>query len=90
MNRLSIAFSYLLLLYAVIMLLWGILGFVEYLAGIILLVPFQNPTFPAGTQFIHWLLITLAGVVYLAGYFTKWKYTPLTMVIVFSMLATMV
>ena len=89
MKQASIFFSYLLLLAAAVMLSWGVLGFLEYFFEIALVMPLQNPTFPNGTQFIHWFLITLSGSVYLLGYFTKWKYTPLVMIVIYAMLATM-
>lgn len=89
MRQVSIIFSYLLLLAATVMLSWGVLGFLEYFFEIAFLVPLQNPTFPKGTQFIHWFIITSSGGVYLMGYFTKWKYTPLAMIVIYAMLATM-
>ncbi len=68
---------------------WGILGFLEYIFGITVLIPLQNPTFPPGTQFVHWLLITVSGFVFLIGFFTRWKYTPISMLVIFSGLATL-
>ena len=89
MEKLSKTFSYFLILYSAIMLSWGILGFIEFFTQAVVIVPLQNPTFPAGTQFIHWLLITLSGATYLYGYFSRWPYTPLAMPLLFSMLASM-
>lgn len=89
MKYASLAFSYLILLAATILLSWGVLGFLEYLFGVVLLMPLQNPTFPQGTQFIHWLLITTAGATYIVGYLSKWKYTPIAMIVLYGMLATM-
>lgn len=87
--RLSQGFSYLLILAATVMFGWGILGFVEYFSGLAPLVPLQNATFPAPTQFIHWLLITLSGSVFLAGYFLRWRYMPFAMIVLFAALATL-
>lgn len=89
MKQISMIFSYLILLASFVMLAWGLLGFMEYLFDIAPLMPLQTPTFPEGTQFIHWLLITASGGIYLTGYFTRWKYTPFAMVIIFPMLATL-
>ena len=89
MKYVSMVFSYLLLLAGFVMLPWGILGFLEYFTGVAPLAPLQNPTFPRGTQFIHWLLISASGGIYLAGYFTKWKHTPFAMVVIYAMLATL-
>lgn len=88
-GRLSQAFSYLLILAATVMLGWGTLGFLEYFTGLAPLVPLQNATFPSGTQFIHWLLISLSGFVFLTGYALRWSYMPLAMIMLFAALATM-
>lgn len=89
LDRLSQGFSYLVLLAAAVMLGWGTLGFLEYFTGLAPLVPLQNATFPDGTQFIHWLLITLSGSTFLAGYLLRWRYTPLAMIVLFAALATL-
>ena len=89
MKYLSLIFSYLLLLGALVMLVWGVLGFLEYLFGFAPFLPLQNPTFPKGTQLLHWLLITSSGAIYLAGYFARWRYTPFAMVVIYAMLATL-
>ena len=88
-GRLSHGFSYLLILAATVMLGWGTLGFLEYFTGLAPLVPLQNATFPGGTQFIHWLLITLSGSVFLTGYVLRWRYTPLAMIVLYAALATL-
>ena len=89
MNRVSTIFSYLLLIAAVAMGAWGVLGFVEYFSGTAVIVPLQNQNFPRGTQFLHWMLITGSGFTYLIGYFKKWRYTPNVMVVIYACLATM-
>jgi len=81
--------SYLLILASIGMALWGFLGFFEYFSGVAFLVPLQNPTFPAGTQFLHWLLISSYGITYLIGYFKRWQYTPETIVVICACLASM-
>ena len=68
---------------------WGTLGFIEYFTGQPILMPLQNPTFPKGTQFLHWFLITLSGFAYLAGYFSRWSFTPNVMIVIYACLATM-
>jgi hypothetical protein len=87
-ERVSMGFSTLLLITFAGMLIWGILGFLEYLFGIVLTIPLQNADFPAGTQFFHWCLITSSGAVYLTGYVLRWKHTPYAMVVIFGMMAT--
>lgn len=89
MEKVSVVFSYLILLAAAVMFAWGSLGFIEYFFAVAPLRPLQNPTFPKGTQFVHWLLIFSSGSIYLVGYFTRWKNTPFAMAIVYAMLATL-
>lgn len=88
-DRLSQGFSYLMILAATVMLGWGTLGFLEYFTGLAPLMPLQNSTFPSGTQFVHWLLITLSGGTFLIGYFSRWRYTPIAMTVMYASLATM-
>lgn len=89
MDRLSQGFSYLIILASIIMLGWGLLGFLEYFTGLAPLMPLQNATFPSGTQFVHWLVITLSGATFLVGYFSRWSYTPIAMIVLFASLATL-
>ncbi len=88
-TRLSQGSEYLIVLASIIMLGWGLLGFLEYFTGLAPLMPLQNPTFPAGTQTIHWILITASGAAFLAGYVLRWRATPIVMLVVFTALATM-
>lgn len=88
-NRLSQGFEYLIVLASLIMLGWGLLGFLEYFTGMAPLMPLQNPTFPAGMQTIHWVLITASGATFLTGYVLRWPYTPIAMLVMFTALATM-
>lgn len=89
MAKISKYFSYILILSATGMAVWGLLGFIEYLFGVTLVIPLQNKNFPPGTQFIHWFLITLSGTVFLFGYFKRWKYTPNAKLVIYACLATM-
>lgn len=89
LDRLSQGFSYLMVFAAAVLFGWGILGFLEYFTGLAPLMPLQNPTFPSGTQFVHWLLVTVAGSVFLAGYFSRWSYTPIAMMVLYASLATL-
>lgn len=88
MKIVSMVFSYLMVVAAVVMAGWGILGFIEYFTNLAV-IRLQNPNFPSGTQFIHWFLISLSGLTFLFGYFGRWKYTPNTMLVVYACLATM-
>ncbi len=88
-DRLSQGFSYLIILASTIMLGWGLLGFLEYFTGLAPLMPLQNSTFPVGMQTLHWILITASGATFLAGYFMRWSFTPIAMLVMFTALATM-
>lgn len=88
-DKVSQGFSYLMLFAAAVMLGWGLLGFLEYFTGAAPLIPLQNPTFPSGTQFVHWLLIASSGAVFLAGYISRWRYTPIAMMVLFAGLVTL-
>ncbi len=88
-DRLSQGFSYLIILASTIMLGWGLLGFLEYFTGLAPLMPLQNSTFPVGMQTLHWILITASGATFLAGYFLRWSFTPIAMLVMFTALATM-
>ncbi|MCW8879570.1 MAG: hypothetical protein OQJ89_05005 [Kangiellaceae bacterium] len=88
-GKISQYYSYLLVLGSIGMTSWGLAGFTEYLFGTTVIIPLQNPNFPPGTQFIHWLLISLSGIVFLFGYFKRWKYTPNAKLVINASLATM-
>ena len=87
-KKISWLFLRLIALSAVAMLIWGIFGFLEYFFNFSI-IPLQNPDFLKGTQFLHWLLITASGVVFLFGFITKWPRTPTAMLVIYAMLGTM-
>ena len=66
---------------------WGVLGLVEYTVPATAL-GLQNPSFPAGLQFLHFASILATGVVFLAGSFTRWRPLPFAMVTLYAVLAT--
>ncbi|WOE75080.1 hypothetical protein [Alterisphingorhabdus coralli] len=81
------AMRYFILLCALFMLGWGLLGLLEY-AGIVLL-DLKNPDFLPATQLVHFIIIFASGAVYLIGYLTRWSGTPVAMAVIFGMLAMM-
>ena len=89
MRFLSKVYMMLLLLAAIGMLIWGLAGFFEYFTGIVPIIGLQNAAYPDGVQFVHWLLITIAGGLFLFGYVTQWKWTPIAMILVYSNLAVL-
>lgn len=89
MKKLSKLYMALLLIATSGMLIWGLAGFFEYFTGVTPFIKLQNEAYPAGVQFVHWTLITLTGGIFLIGYFTRWKWTPFAMVLLFSNLAVL-
>ncbi|WP_299363183.1 hypothetical protein [Winogradskyella sp.] len=89
MVLLSKLYMGLLLIATTGMLVWGLAGFFEYFTEITPFIKLQNDAYPSGVQFVHWFLITLTGGTFLIGYFTKWKWTPFAMVLLFSNLAVL-
>lgn len=77
----------LLIVWSVAMLIWGLAGFFEYFTGIKPIIELQNKAYPKGVQFVHWLLISLAGFIFLMGYLNHWQFTPFAMLVIFSNLA---
>lgn len=78
-----------LLIWTMVMLIWGLSGFFEYFTGIKPVIHLQNSAYPKTVQFVHWLLITLTGGTFVFGYFLKWNWTPYVMVMLFSNLAVL-
>jgi hypothetical protein len=76
-----------LIIWSVVMLIWGLAGFFEYFTGIKPIIELQNKAYPSAVQFVHWLLISLAGFMFLMGYLNYWKFTPFAMLVLFSNLA---
>lgn len=88
-KNLSLAFSFLILIAHALLGIWGLLGFIEYTSGSALIIPLQNPNFPAGMQFIHWVLATGTGFAFLVGYFTRLRQTPFLMIVCYACLTTL-
>ena len=59
--------------------LWGLLGFVEGLFPGAVSIGLQNPLFTPPVQWAHWIAILTGGLVFLAGYAARWRWTPLAM-----------
>ena len=68
---------------AIVLLIWGLAGFFEYFTGIVPIIPLQN-TYPPALQFLHWLFLTLFGLIFSLGYIKRWKHLPWVAVLLFS------
>lgn len=74
---------------ATALLIWGVLGMFEYVTDIPVVVPLQHPAYPAGLQFLQWILLIIFGASFLIGYATRWPHTSLAVIVTFEMLAAM-
>lgn len=81
-------FPYLLLAVSALLLVWGVLGFVEYFAPSVGF-GLQDPGFPRGTQFLHWLLLLLTGAIFVVGFVVRWTQTPYATITMYATLATL-
>ncbi|MEO1174619.1 MAG: hypothetical protein AAFX94_21595, partial [Myxococcota bacterium] len=66
----------------------GVLGLAEYFFPAIRL-ELQSPAFPPGVQFLHFFAVLVTGALFVLGYATRWSHTPLAVVIMYSVLATL-
>ncbi|MBE7440539.1 MAG: hypothetical protein HS115_18960 [Spirochaetales bacterium] len=71
-----------------ILLIWGFAGMIQYFFPDAPILPLQNPSFPAGVQFLHWFAILSGGLTFLLG--SRWPGArPAAMGAVYAMMATL-
>ncbi|WP_420406971.1 hypothetical protein [Hoeflea sp.] len=70
------------------LLVWGILGLLEYVFPPLAL-GLQNESFPPGLQFLHFLALVLTGAIYVFGYLRRWPHTPHATITMYAVLATL-
>ncbi|MEM7408142.1 MAG: hypothetical protein AAF458_22830 [Pseudomonadota bacterium] len=81
-------FTYVLIAIKVLLVVWGVLGFVEYFLPSVAF-GLQDKNFPPGTQFLHWLLATSTGALFLVGFVLRWRHTPFATITMYATLATL-
>lgn len=81
-------FIYVLVIAKGMLILWGLLGFVEYFAPSVAF-GLQDSNFPQGVQFLHWLLILLTGSIFIVGFLLRWRHTPYATITMYATLATL-
>ena len=81
-------FIYVLIAMKIGLIVWGVLGFIEYFVPAAAF-GLQDSNFPPGVQFLHWLLISSTGIIFVFGYLTRWTYTPLVTIVMYATLATL-
>lgn len=87
-ESMSRIFPYLLLAVSALLLVWAVLGFVEFFAPSVAF-GLQDPGFPRGTQFLHWLLLLLTGAIFVVGFLLRWIHTPFATITMYATLATL-
>lgn len=88
MSALDRVLPKLLLVLSAFLLLWGVLGLLEYFLPVLSL-GLQNRKFPDGLQFAHFFAIMLTGIVFVFGYIGKWPHTPYVTITMYAVLATL-
>lgn len=81
-------FIYVLIAMKIGLIVWGVLGFIEYFVPAAAF-GLQDSNFPPGVQFLHWLLISSTGIIFVFGYLTRWQYTPFVSIVMYATLATL-
>ncbi|MEM1405044.1 MAG: hypothetical protein AAGG55_17035 [Pseudomonadota bacterium] len=79
---------HLLLIVKILLIIWGVMGLIEYLEpsadfGL------QDANFPPGVQFLHWQLIILTGLFFVGGYVLRWRHTVSVTIAMYATLATL-
>ncbi|MEM9602608.1 MAG: hypothetical protein AAGA11_07080 [Pseudomonadota bacterium] len=70
------------------LLVWGVLGFIEYVLPAVGF-GLQDANFPRGVQFLHWFLLVSTGTTFVVGYVWRWRHTPAVTVTLYATLATL-
>ncbi|TAL39855.1 MAG: hypothetical protein EPN93_00530 [Spirochaetes bacterium] len=67
--------------------IWSCGGMLEWFFATVPWNPYSNPEFPKWLLFIHWSSVLFASIVFIYGYFTRWKKTPHLMAIAYGLMA---
>lgn len=83
------AIIYFLLAIHALLIIWALIGFVEWFSETTPWQRVSNPLFPRHIMFMQWTLTLAAGVIFIGGYVVKWRHTPVAMVGVYAGMATL-
>jgi hypothetical protein len=88
---LKAASIFLLFLVAVHLLLagWAIVGLIEWFNPNVPWRRLSNPMLPAGVLLLHWILMLLAGGIFLGGYAVRWSGTSVALALAYVCLAAL-
>ncbi|HEY8942843.1 MAG TPA: hypothetical protein VIM73_01220, partial [Polyangiaceae bacterium] len=67
--------------------LWALVGFAELALPSVPWTRLSNPLFSRGMLALQWTLISLAAFVFVAGYFSRWRHTPVAMLGIYGAMA---
>lgn len=70
-----------------LLLVWGGVGMIEWLAGEVPWSRVSNAAFPRWVLLLHWLAILTGAIAFLAGYAMRWRRTPQAMIVAYSVMA---
>lgn len=66
---------------------WAVVGFVELGLDHVPWTRVSNPLFSRPLLLLQWTLIAVAAGVFIGGYVTQWKHTPLAMLCIYGCMA---
>jgi hypothetical protein len=66
---------------------WAVVGFAELFSSQVPWTPISNPLFSRSMLLLQWSLIGVAATTFIAGYLTRWKHTPVAMLLVYAAMA---
>jgi hypothetical protein len=66
---------------------WALVGFLELALDSVPWARLSNPLFSRSMLLLQWTSIATAATVFIAGYFARWKATPVAMLCVYAAMA---
>lgn len=69
------------------LLLWALVGLIEWFAPSVPWPALSNPLFPRWLLLLHWMAISIAAAIFLCGFLTRWPHTPNAMIPAYGFMA---
>jgi hypothetical protein len=66
---------------------WALAGFLELALPDVPWKRLSNPLFSPAMLLLQWSLISVAATVFIAGYLSRWKHTPMAMLCIYGAMA---
>jgi hypothetical protein len=67
--------------------LWGLAGFAELTDMVLPWPRMSNPLFPVSMLVVQWVLVAVAGGVFIVGVLTRWPRLPMAMTVIYGAMA---